>query len=135
MFIIVRFDSTAGVTSARRRRRPRGAPIEVPVDRTNPAAREWTLICDGEGFTACLAGWELPGQEGVADKERRFEALWSVEADVVRDAAKVAIGLMSRVAPELLERLPERLSAEAAPSSEDVRSLMSLTNRMLGYSR
>jgi DICT domain-containing protein len=117
-----------------RRRRPRGAPIEVPVDRTNPAAREWSLICDGEGFAACLAGWELPGQEGVPDMARRFEALWSVEADVVRDASKVAIGLISRVAPELLDRVPERLTAEAAPSSEDVRTLMSLTNRMLGYS-
>lgn len=117
-----------------RRRRPRGAPIEVPVDRTNPAAREWTLICDGEGFAACLAGWELPGQEGVPDMARRFEALWSVETDVVRDASRVAIGLISRVAPELLDRVPERLTAEAAPSSEDVRTLMSLTNRMLGYS-
>jgi hypothetical protein len=46
----------------------------------------------------------------------------------------VAIGLISRVAPELLDRVPERLTAEAAPSSEDVRTLMSLTNRMLGYS-
>lgn len=117
-----------------RKRRPRGAPIEVPVDRTNPAAREWTLICDGEGFAACLAGWELPGQEAVRDMERRFEALWSVEADVVRDAVAVALELASRSAPDLVAAVPARLRQEPPPASEDLRTLVSLTNRMLAYS-
>ena len=116
-----------------RKRRPRRAPAEVPIDATDPASREWVLICDGEGYAACLAGWEAPGQEGVPDMQRRFEALWTVEADIVREATHVALGLASRTAPELVELVPARLGTEAPPGSDDVRTLVSLTNRMLGY--
>jgi DICT domain-containing protein len=116
-----------------RKRKARGRPLEVPVDRSHPASREWTLICDGEGYAACLAGWELPGQDGAPDMERSFEALWSVEADVVREATHVALGLISRTVPEVLDIVPARLRGEAPPSSDDVRTLVSLTNRMLGY--
>jgi DICT domain-containing protein len=116
-----------------RKRKPRAAPLELPVDRTDPASREWTIVCDGVGYAACLAGLELPGQDGVPDMERRFETLWSVEADVVREATRVALALGSRSAPELLDDVPARLRAEAPPSSADVRTLVSLTNRMLGY--
>ena len=117
----------------RRKRKPRGAPLELPVGLSDPASREWTLVCDGEGYAACLAGLELPGQDGVPDMERRFETLWSVEPDVVREASRVAVALASRSAPEVLEELPARLRAEAPPSSADVQTLVSLTNRMLGY--
>jgi DICT domain-containing protein len=117
-----------------RKRKPKAGPAELPLDRSDPASREWTLVCDGEGYAACLAGWELPGQEDVPDMDRRFEALWSVEADVVRDAARVALELAARSAPELVDAAPERLRREAAPASEDLRTLVSLTNRMLAYS-
>lgn len=116
-----------------RKRKPRGAPLEVPVDLNDPASREWTIVCDGEGYAAVLAGLELPGQDGVPDMERRFETLWSVEADVVREASRVAVALASRSAPEVMAELPARLRAEAPPSSADVQTLVSLTNRMLGY--
>ena len=86
------------------------------------------------GYAACLAGWELPGQDGKPDMERRFEALWSIEADVVRDAVAVALELASRSAPELVAAVPERLRRPPAPGSEDLRTLVSLTNRMLAYS-
>ena len=117
-----------------RMRKPRGAPAELPIDRDEPAAREWALVCDGEGYAACLAGWELPGQEDVADMERRYEALWSIEADVVREAAGVCLELAARSAPELAAAAPDRLRGQAVPGSEDLRTLVSLTNRMLAYS-
>ena len=117
-----------------RRRTPKSGPAELPLDRSDPASREWALVCDGEGYAACLAGWELPGQEGVRDMDRRFEALWSVEADVVRDAVAVALALASRSAPDLVDAVPARLREEPPPASEDLRTLVSLTNRMLAYS-
>ncbi len=116
-----------------RKRKPRSAPAELPLDRSDPASREWALICDGPGYAACLAGWELPGQDAVKDMDRRFEALWSVEADVVRDAVAVALELASRSAPELVDAVRARLRRELPPSSEDLRTLVSLTNRMLAY--
>ncbi len=117
-----------------RKRKPRGAPAELPLERTDAASREWTIVCDGERYAACLAGWELPGQENLPDMERRFEALWTVEADVVRDASAVALELASRSAPELVSAAPARLRRSLAPGSEDIRTLISLTNRMLAYS-
>jgi MerR family transcriptional regulator, light-induced transcriptional regulator len=117
-----------------RKRKPRRAPIEIPIDRADPVSREWALVCDGEGYAACLAGWELPGQKDVPDMERRFEALWSIEADVVREAVGVALELVSRSAPEVVEQVPARLRHQPPPSSEDLRTLVSLTNRILSYS-
>ncbi len=117
-----------------RKRKPRGAPAELPIDRSNPASREWAIVCDGDGYAACLAGWELPGQDGKPDIERQFEALWSIEADVVRDAVGVALELAARSAPELVAAVPARLHRPPAPGYEDLRTLVSLTNRMLAYS-
>lgn len=117
-----------------RKRKPRGAPAELPIDRSEPASREWAIVCDGDGYAACLAGWELPGQNGKPDMDRCFEALWSIEADVVRDAVGVALDLASRSAPELVTAVPDRLRRPPSPGSEDLRTLVSLTNRMLAYS-
>lgn len=116
-----------------RKRKPRGGPAELPLHTADPASREWSIVCDGDGYAACLAGWELPGQEGVPDMQRRFEALWSIEADVVREASGVALELTARSAPELAAAAPARLRSEAVPGSEDLRTLTSLTNRMLAY--
>src|SRR3954451_481531 len=96
-------------------RRTRGRPIEVPLDPTDPLAREWSVICDAPSFGACMAGWERPGQDGTPDSERRFETIWSVEPDAVRDAGAVAIELIERAAPELLEDVPARLREAPAP--------------------
>ena len=116
-----------------RKRKPRGAPAELPIDMTDPAAREWAIVCDGDGYAACLAGWERPGQDDTPDLDRGFEAVWSIEADVVRDATGVALELAARSAPELVSAVPARLRSAPAPGSEDLRSLVSLTNRMLAY--
>ncbi|MBD8871181.1 DICT sensory domain-containing protein [Nocardioides donggukensis] len=69
----------------------RGRPLRVHLSETAPMRREWAVICDGPGFTAALAAWELPGQEGVPDHRRRFESLWTVEPRAVRDAALVCL--------------------------------------------
>jgi len=86
------------------------------------------------GLGVCMAGWERPGQEGAEDHERRFETIWSVEPDAVRDATAVGLELLQRFAPELIEELPPRLREPPAAGAADVRTLIALTNRMIGYS-
>ena len=55
----------------------------------SPLLREWIVVHDAPTFAAALVAWELPGQGDVPDAERHFEALWTVDGRIVRDAAAV----------------------------------------------
>jgi DICT domain-containing protein len=104
--------------------------IEVPIDRSHPLSREWAIVCDGPGVSTCLAGWERPGGEG---SERVFEVLWSVEPDVVRDAARIGLELAASEWPELRERVPDWLAGPAEPDDAAVTRATALTNRIVAY--
>ena len=62
----------------------------VRLERSSPMAREWAVISDGPEMSACLSAWELPGQSVVRDRDRLFEAIWTVHPTAVRDATTVA---------------------------------------------
>jgi DICT domain-containing protein len=114
-------------------RTPEYAPAELPIDRSDPLGREWSLICDAPGYAAFLAAWERPGQDSVPDQERRFETVWSVEPRLVREAARIAAGLVERTAPDLLDPIVERLRHTPPPSADELRLVGALTNRMVAY--
>lgn len=109
------------------------APVELPIDRSDPLGREWSVVCDAPDYAAFLAGWERPGQDDVADAERRFETVWSVEPPLVREAARIAAGFVERTAPALLERFADRLSESPPPSGDQLRGVSALTGRMVAY--
>jgi DICT domain-containing protein len=114
-------------------RTPPGAPAELPINRSDPLGREWSLICDAPGYAAFLAAWERPGQDDVPDLERRFETVWSVEPRLVREAARIAAGLVERTEPALLDPIVERLRHTPPPSADELRLVGALTNRMVAY--
>ena len=115
-------------------RRPRGRPVEVPLDRDSPMAREWSLVCDAPDYAACLAAWEHPGQEDAPDGQRVFETIWTVEPELVREASRIALGLCERGgAKDLRERADDLLEATPAPSAEELRLVTALTGRMVAY--
>jgi DICT domain-containing protein len=114
-------------------RTPDGAPAELPLDRSDPLGREWSLVCDAPGYAAFLAAWERPGQDGAPDLERLFETVWSVEPRLVREAARIAAGLVERTAPDLLDPIVERLRHTPPPSGDELRLAGALTNRMVAY--
>ncbi len=116
-----------------RLREPAGAPVEVPIDRASPLSREWAIVSDGPGFAACLVAWERPGQGRVADRRRRFEAIWSAEPELVRQATAIALGLVSGSAPQLAARAREQLGEPRAPDAATLRSATALTNRIVSY--
>lgn len=111
----------------------RGAPVEVPVDRTHPLAREWALVVDAPGARACLAGWEQPADSELPDARRRFEVLWTVEPDVVRAATTVAVELIDDLAPPVARKLSAGLDDAPGPSPPELRSAATLVHRMVGY--
>ncbi len=114
----------------RQTRERRGAPAEVALEQTDPLLREWVIVCDAPNFTAGLVGWERLSDAGG---ERRFETLWAVEPAVVREAARVCCGLVTRTAPQLADGLRERLAVAPAPSDPEVRTAVELTTRMISY--
>ena len=113
-------------------RKPRGAPVEVPIDRADPIGREWSLVCDAPGFAALLSAWERPGQDDVPDPQRCFETIWSVEPELVRDAALVSHRLAERSSPGVTGKLEQRLERALGREGQIGRAL-NLTNRMVAY--
>lgn len=114
----------------RRFRAPRGAPAEVPVSRRDPLSREWIVVLDAPTSAACLAGRELPGQAHGSD--RLFEALWTVEPEVVRDAARIAAELARGGAERLASGILARLEAmPLAPLEGQLRLSTAITARAL----
>jgi DICT domain-containing protein len=100
----------------------------VPVPDASPIEREWAVICDAPGLTACLAGIERPAGTGT----RRFEALWTTEPVAVRDAARTAAAIVVAAAPELAAAL-RPLQQPAHATRDTMRATSRLTNRIVGY--
>lgn len=105
--------------------------VHLPEDA--PMRREWAVVCDAPDYPAMLTAWEIPGQSTVPDRERLFEAIWTVEPAAVRDAARacaqVAVSLGHPEAAPLLYELAENLPA---PPVEVLRAA-SLVNRVVAY--
>lgn len=109
------------------------SPAEVNVGRDEPLTNEWAIVCHAPGASACLAGWEPPGQDDVPDAERRFEAIWTVDPELVWEAADAGAALCERNAPEVAARIRESMGPRPAPSSPDVRGVAALARRMVSY--
>jgi MerR family transcriptional regulator, light-induced transcriptional regulator len=111
-------------------RRPKGGPVEVPIAPSDPVAREWAIVCESPSFGACLAGWERPPD---ASGERLFEAVWTVEAPVVRVAAQVCLRLVAGGAPDVADDLRNRLDSTPVAREHELRSATQLSTRMVRY--
>jgi MerR family transcriptional regulator, light-induced transcriptional regulator len=117
-----------------RQRAPRDAPVEVPVPREHPLNREWALVCEGQDFALCLTGWEPPESAEGPDAMRRFEAIWSVEPDVVRDASRICCAIAAARRPAVAEAARARLQAPPSPATEtQLRLATAVTARMLAH--
>ena len=115
-------------------RAPRGAPVEIPVPREHPLNREWALVCEGQDFALCLTGWEPPESVQRPDVMRRFEAIWSVEPEVVREALRICSAIAAAKRPAVADAARARLEAplSAAPESQ-LRLASAVTARMLSH--
>ena len=105
--------------------------VHLPADA--PLRREWVLVCDAADYPACVAAWELPGQDDVHDADRRFESVWALEPRAVRDAARTLSRLADRLDPAGgTGQGPE--PADTPPqASADLTRAATLFSRMVGY--
>ena len=115
-------------------RAPRGAPVEIPLPREHPLNREWALVCEGQDFALCLTGWEPPESAQRPDVMRRFEAIWSLEPEVVREALRICSAIAAAKRPAVADAARARLEAplSAAPESQ-LRLASAVTARMLSH--
>jgi DICT domain-containing protein len=117
-------------------RHPAGGPAELPIEPDDALGNEWAVIVDAPGYAACLLAWEQPGVTepgGPDDRDRRFEAIWTVNPDATRRAAQVAARLAGRADPAFGERLEELLTDRPLALEEPAPALAALTNRMVAY--
>jgi len=112
-----------------RAREPKRGPVEIPIERSDPVAREWAIVCESPGFGACLAGWERPVDSG----ERVFESTWTVEAPAVRVAAHACLRLATAAAPELVADLGRGLDSTPVAREHELRAAIQVSTRMVRY--
>jgi DICT domain-containing protein len=108
-------------------------PVQLHVERDQQLSREWAIVCFAPGASAALAGWEPPGQGDVADAARHFEAIWTVDPELVYETADAGAALAEDQAPAVAERIRRSLGPRPAPSGPDVRGVAALARRMVSY--
>ncbi len=112
-------------------RKPRHGPVEVPIPPTEPVLREWVLVCDAPQFSGCLVGWERPSGGRTP---RRFETVWTVEPDIVREAAHACCDIVHRSQPPLADDLRDGLSVSpVGGASGQLRLAVDLATRVTVY--
>jgi DICT domain-containing protein len=104
------------------------------VPRDHPLNREWALVCEGQDFALCLTGWESPESGAGPEGMRRFEAIWTVEPEVVREASRICCAIAAARRPGVAEATRARLEAPPSASPESqLRLASAVTARMLSH--
>ena len=117
-------------------RRPLDGPAEIPIDPADALGNEWAVIVDAPGFAACLLAWEHPGPTapgGPGDRDRRFEAIWTLDARAARRAARTAARMTAAVDPMLGGRIDELLADRPLALEQPAPALTALANRVVAY--
>ncbi len=108
-------------------------PVRATLEPDAPMRREWAVICDAADTTACLSAWELPGQTDVADRDRLFEAVWTVDPTAVRGAARVAASVAAKAGVAEAQPLLYELAEPVPTRLMKPESVTALFNRVVAY--
>ncbi len=112
---------------------PPDGPAEIPVERSHPFGREWTVVCCAAEHAICLSAWEPPASTGPPG-DRLFESIFSVEPDVAWQAARICAAIAAAKVPELIDAARSRLESDPHPlTPEQLRLATAITNRTLSY--
>jgi DICT domain-containing protein len=116
-------------------RAPDDGPVELCVAISDPLAREWAIVCDAPDHAVCLTAWEPLTSTTAADRDRVFEVIWSVEPDLVREAARICADLVAAREPSLIDaEIRTRLDTPPSqPAAEQLVLATAIANRTLFY--
>jgi MerR family transcriptional regulator, light-induced transcriptional regulator len=110
-----------------------GEPVRLPIAADDALGNEWAVIVDAPGFAASLVAWEQPGTGGGAERERRFEAIWTLDPEAARRACRTAARMAAAIDPATGERLDALLADRPLALEQPVPALTALANRVVGY--
>jgi DICT domain-containing protein len=111
-----------------------GRPAEIPIPVDATLGDEWSVVVDAPGYAACLAGFEcLDNPPDMPDSERRFEAVWTVDSEIVRRMTRLGAGIAAQADPGLGEYLEALLAERPLAYERPTHGLTALTNRMVSY--
>lgn len=116
---------TLAFADFRDHREPTPGLHEVPLATGTPMRREWAVACDGTTFAGCMVAWERT-PKGTPPDRRRFEALWTVDRDLVRAVIGVALSQAVPYVDGIDELAP--WSSPAGSSSTMPREAVRATN-------
>ena len=116
---------------------PDAVPTQVALPVDAPMRREWAVVCDSRELPVVLTAWELPGQEDVAERDRLFESMWTVDGPAVHDAARVcaavAVQYGATPATGAVAATAEAGTLLSRPHTPELASVTALFNRMVAY--
>lgn len=109
-------------------------PVYVPLEEGAPLREEWAVVCDSPAFAAVLTAWEPPGQAGVPQQDREFEAVWTLDPGPVRAAAQVCLdaAAASGAVPSAVD-LREQLDASPQATPPSPLAVTEFCDRVIGY--
>ena len=110
-----------------------GNAWRLPTQPGSALAAEWAVVCDTPRWWGCLVGREVPGAAHRARRRRAFEAMWSLDPIVVRDATRIAASLASSVAPDAGDALVGRLQHQPRVRPSTLGEASHFTNRVLEH--
>ncbi len=120
--------ATIVFTGSKAKSSRRGSTWLVALEVGDPLTREWAVICDSLQFAACLVATERLREKGHGS--RYFEAIWTVEPKVVREATRTAVALAQVAHPFLTHRVADTLGSPLAPDAAAARTASVLLNRL-----
>lgn len=105
----------------------------VPLGPTEPMRREWVIVCDAVDLPVVLTAWEIPGQEETPERDRIFEAAWTLDPRAVRDAARVCAQVAQAHGVDDASGLLYELADDPLARPLDAAGASTLFNRVVAY--
>ena len=112
---------------------PDGGPLEVPIERRHPMAREWAVVVSADTVQACLAAWEQPARRPPPDELRQFEVLWSFDPGVVAEAVEIVAELLEPLDGAIAGRVCAGARRPRPGAAAVLEHGGALAQRMIGY--
>ena len=107
--------------------------VTVPLPPDSPLCREWLVICDAPGFAAALSAFELPGQDDLPQRDRLFEAVWTLDPTAVRDCSRVAAQIAAGAGAPQAAPVLFQLADEPVARTMDPVAATAIFNRVVAY--